>query len=327
MATKAVNKFSIRELLLASNLPDMKKPADLLPVVNPLLEDAVMFPANNGGLHKRPVNITPFTDNSRKLNQGAIETKAILTPLIAGIGINEEHLVQDDAGALMNTKNADWLEADESTKIKNVGLGIANRWLYADPVVDDSVGFANWYGKLSEAFYGNQIIDAEGVAANGLTSIWLVVWAFAGAYGIYPEKTTGGILTELLPDKQQSDGNGKIFKGRRITYSALTGLFVESPLYCVRCANISTDPDDLADFDILKTLRTMLNKLDPSARALGTPVFYLNQTLRTKFQDAVSSAPNAAYHMREILDVADDQYDGVPIKRLDLIRNAESQVV
>ena len=82
MSTQPVNRLSIREILLASNLPDLKRPADLLPVANPLFKDMVMLPANNGGLHKRPVNVTEFKENSRKLNDGAIETKVALTPVI-----------------------------------------------------------------------------------------------------------------------------------------------------------------------------------------------------------------------------------------------------
>ena len=59
-----------------------------------------------------------------------------------------------------NPNDGDWLLADEQSKIKSVGLGVGNRMLYADETVDDSIGFMNWFGKLDEAFYGDQIIDA-----------------------------------------------------------------------------------------------------------------------------------------------------------------------
>lgn len=324
--TKAVNQYTIRELLMANELKQFAGAADLLPVANPMLTRAPFLKANNGWLHKRPVNITPEVENSRKFNEGAKVTIARHTPVIAGIGINEEHLVRDDAFEMGNPNDGDWLLADEQSKIKSVGLGVGNRMLYADETVDDSIGFMNWFGKLDEAFYGDQIIDAGGVAANGLTSIWIICWAPGAVYNVYPEGAGIPMKMGLLPDKQQTDGDGGVYAGSRMQYAMFSGMFVENPFYVVRIANIPTTASGLATFDIIEHLDNALLRLDPMATKLGDPVIYMNQTLIKKYKDDVRKADKAAYSKPEIQTSATLAYDGIPIERIDLIRNAEAQV-
>ena len=46
--TKAVNQYTIRELLMANELKQFAGAADLLPVANPMLTRAPFLKANNG---------------------------------------------------------------------------------------------------------------------------------------------------------------------------------------------------------------------------------------------------------------------------------------
>jgi hypothetical protein len=313
---------TVRDIITSYNNGELASVANLIYVSNTMIADAPAVEANNFDVHK-DVQIVQLPESSRRrYNEGIKASKPVRNKIIVPIGISEAHMnIDQDLFDIQPNKEA-WLAQNGETYVQSITIDTGNYLIYADEQVDEQVGIANIFSSMSDEFISKQIINAAGVEANGITSIWLISWHSNGAYLAYPRGSRAGVKIETFASDKLYDSSGGTYKGRSVRYQMRLAPVVKNTRNFVRVANIPTN--DIANLRVINLFQAAYLRMKDNG-VLGNKVFYVNESIFNALFNEINDKTRAL-----VLEYVNGEpvfkFWGIAIKKNDQITNAESQV-
>lgn len=321
-------------------LPDGKKDPviNLLAQINPVLEDALVLPCNDGTRHKTSVLTGLPTVTWMQLYKGVPTSKGQFQSVVDTTGVIEAACEVDERLLEYAAKPEDKAQIrfeHSITFIEAMAQEAARAIFYHDSAVDPSkpMGFAPRFNALTGAENSKQIINASGTG-NALTSIWLITWDRMGSHLLYVENGKAGLVRKDRGSQQAIDGNGDKYFVLREDFKWNIGLSVRNWQYVVRVANIDTTAltdDASTGADIIELMTKAYYRHKGRRVAMGRTYWYMNTDIvmyldfqarnqkdKNLFLTFNQQGPNA----KEVL-----HFRGIPIRECDCLINGEDQVV
>lgn len=308
--------------------------AEILAQKNEILDDIPFVEGNTETGMKTTVRSALPTATWRSLNQGVIRTKSTTKQIIENCGMLEAYSDIDVKLARMaRDVNAFRMQEDKG-HVEGMGQQMAQALIYGDTTVypDRFVGIAPRYYSMATTVqsYG-QIIDAGGT--TNLTSIYLVGWGSDSVHGIFPRGSKAGLTQQDLGEVTALDSSSYPFQAYRTHFSWDCGLCVRDYRNIVRIANIDTvalatagDTSDTSA-NLIKYMCQAIDLLEPGTK----PVFYASRTVASMLRVKFLSRSNTWVTMDTLTGAGGIprpgmQFMGVPVRRVDQISAAETQI-
>lgn len=331
MATLAVTHPTLLDLTKRQN-PDgtMADIVEILNASNEVLDDMVWQEGNLPTGHRTTIRTGLPSGTWRKLYGGVQPNKSSTRQVTDSCGMLEAYAEVDKALADLSGNVNEFRLSEDRPHIEGMSQDMATALFYANEVTDPEkfTGFAPRFNSLS-ASNAENIIDAGGTGSDN-TSIWLVGWGPNSCFGIIPKGSTGGLKME---DKGQVtiesiDGAGGRMEAYRTHYRWDAGLTVRDWRYVVRICNIDKS-------DLTKDAATGADLSDLMVRAIellpntGTvrPAFYCSRTIKTFFRrQAINKVKNSTLTYEDLNGRKTVMFDGIPIRRADVLASDEARV-
>ncbi|CAB4149664.1 major capsid protein [uncultured Caudovirales phage] len=305
--------------------------AEILNETNPILEDMVWIEGNLPTGHRTTVRTGLPTPTWRKLYGGVQPTKSTTIQITDSTGMLEAYAEVDKALADLNGNTAAFRLSEDRAHIEGMNQEVAQTIFYGNEGSEPEAftGLAPRFNSLS-AQNGQNIIQNPGIDGSDNASIWLVVWGANTAHGIYPKGSKAGLS---MDDKGQVtlenvDGNGGRMEAYRTHYRWDAGLTVRDWRYIVR---IQYDQENLTKDaatgpDLVDLMTDAIERV-PSLN-MGRPVFYANRRALSFLRRQIKSAVTAStLTMEDVAGKKVSHFDGIPVRRVDVLNNNEAAVV
>jgi hypothetical protein len=315
--------------------PDGKVPivAELLSQSNEILEDAVFSEGNLPTGHRVVIRTGLPTAYWRSINQGIPTSKSTTVQVDEAVGMLEAYARVDKDLAELNGNTAAFRLSEDTAFLEAMNQAQASTMLYGNPSTDPRqyLGLAARYGAISGAGNAANIIDAGGTASNN-TSIYLVVWGENTVFCTFPKGSKAGLIHEDQGILTVYDGNNNPFQAYQTHYQWKNGLVVKDWRYVVRIANINT-ANLVAESSAADLVKLMSRALDRIPNfGMGRAVFYMNRTVYSMLRiQALNKSQNAIDVQQGLNQFGTPMnwasFEGVPLRRVDLILNTEARVV
>lgn len=300
---------------------------ELLAETNPVLDDAVWYPANDGSTHKTTIRSGLPEPTWRMLNYGVQPTKSTTVQIRDATGMLEAYAEVDKSLADLNGNTAEFRLSEDEAHIEGMNQGFVETLFYGNTATQPArfMGLAPRFSSLS-AENADNIINAGGVGADN-TSIWLVVWGPQSVHGIYPKGSPAGLQVEDKGQVTLEDINKGKYEGYRTHYKWDCGLTVRDWRYVVRIANIDVS-------NLTKNAATGADITDLMVQAIemlpaigkGRPVFYAGRTIGTFLRRQTLSKANVNLMLDDVAGKKVLTFDGIPVRRTDAILSTEAAV-
>lgn len=327
MATKAQNALTLSDW--ASRLdPEGKVPAiaELLNETNEILDDMLWIEGNQPTGHRTTIRTGLPSATWRRLNYGVQPSKSTTAQVDDATGMLEAYAEIDKALADLNGNTSSFRLSEDQAFLEAMDQEFANTLIYGNES-DEPAQFTGLAPRFNDksAASGDNIIDASG--SSNLTSVWLVAWGDNTAHGIFPKGSMAGLNHRDLGEVTLEDSaNGK-YQGYRTHYKWDCGLTVRDWRYVVRIANIDVTAltkDAASGADLIDLMVQAIEQLPSMGR--GTPVFYVNRTIKSFLRRQITNKDNVRLSMDEVAGRRVMNFDGVAVKRCDSLLETESQV-
>lgn len=331
MAILAVTNPTLMDLAKRTD-PDGKIAAiiELLNQDNGILDDMTWIEGNLTTGHRTTVRTGLPAPTWRKLYGGVQPTKSTTRQITDNTGMLEAYAEVDKALADLGGNTSAFRLSEDKAHIEGMMQEMSQTLFYGNEGTEPEAftGLAPRYNSLA-AENGQQIIDAGGTGSDN-TSIWLVVWDTDKVHGIIPKGSTAGLQHKDLGEVtiENVDGAGGRMQGYRSHYRWDAGLTVRDWRYVVRVANIDKS-------ELVPGAATGANITDLMVQALervqgtnGRPVFYMNRSLRSMLRrQMIEKVKNSTLSMEDVAGKRVPTFDGVPIRRVDVLAADEARVV
>lgn len=305
--------------------------ANLLSQTNEILEDAVFLEGNLPTGHRVTVATGLPAVYWRSYNMGVPNSKATTAQVDEQIGMLEAFCVVDKDLALLNGNTAAFRLQEDALFLEAMNQAQAQTLFYGNPA-NDPRQFMGLRSRYNNTAAGNatNILDAGGTGTTN-TSIWLVVWGDNTVFCPFPKGSKAGLIHEDMGELTVYDSNQNRYIGFQTHYQWKNGLVVKDWRYVVRIANINVtagaNPPITAD--ILSLMSRALDRI-PNLNA-GRACFYMNRTVFSMLRLQALSKSNAVLAIEPAMSQFGTpqqwtRFMGVPLRKVDQITNAESQV-
>lgn len=307
--------------------------AEMLNVVNEVLEDLVFVEGNTTTGHKTTLRTGLPSVAWRQINKGTQPSKSqtkqqlFTAGIIEGLGRVDEELVNIavDKAAFRLSENAPFIEA--------ISQLMATTLFYGNVEInpDRFTGLSPYYSATTAASGANVILGGGSGSDN--TSLWLVVWGENTIHAFFPRGTKAGIEhndkgLELVSDSESPAGQYYAYIDQ---YKTRLGLAVRDWRYAVRICNLdvsalatASDSSD-SSANVIKFMMQALNKV-PSLR-IGRAAWYCNKEVKTALDIKAYNHTNVNLTIEKLEGGAPiSRFMGIPIRRCDAILNAETLV-
>lgn len=329
MAVLATTNLTLADLAKRKDTNGkVAKVVEILNLTNEILDDMVWIAANDGTGHKTTIRSGLPSGTWRLLNYGVQPEKSTTVQVRDGTGMLETYSEVDKALVDLSDDGPALLLSESRAFIEGMNQNQATTIIYGDSSVfpERFTGLAPRFNSKT-AENGQNILDAGGTGSNN-TSIWIVCWDESTIHGIYPKGTTAGIKQGDTKQETLVDAAGGKYEGYRTHFGWYCGLTVRDWRYVVRIANIDVPAltknaatgADLIDFVVQGI------ELLPNLR-MGKCVMYVNRTIRSFLRRQIANKSNVWLNMEEVAGKKVLTFDGIPVKRVDAISNAEARVV
>jgi hypothetical protein len=271
--------------------PDGKVPTivELLAQTNEILEDMLWREGNLPTGHRVTVRTGLPTVYWRLLNTGVPSSKSHTAQVDEQAGMLEAWSEVDADLALLNGNIGAFRLSEATAFLEAMNQEMASTLFYGNAGLSPSE-FTGFSARYSSTTAGNaqNLINAEGTqdSPSDLTSIWLVAWGAETVHGIFPKGSKAGLTHKdlgLSVAETTAGVGGSRMEVYREKYQWKAGLVVKDWRYVVRIANI-----DLSDVDAETTTSTIIDNMEHAQELLpnrlGTPVFYMNRSLRRRLR-------------------------------------------
>ena len=315
--------------------------AEILQQYNEILDDIPWIEGNLPTGHQTTIRTSKPTPTFRLLNQGVVPVKTTTGQIVDTCAILEARNHIDKDLAMLNGNTAAFRLSEDKAIIQSMGDTLSDTLIHGDVSVypERFNGLASRYFSLNTAHttYAN-IVDGGGTGADN-TSIYLVCWSPDKVFGIYPKGSQAGLQQRDLGEQSIVDPNtsGAYMQALVSWYQWKCGICIRDWRYVVRIANI--DVSDLltasnssdTSANLFKLMSKALDRIPPMGGDYR-PVFYCNETVRSMLRVKMLDKSNLHLQLGEIKDLSIPRpqgvltFMGVPVRRIDSITNAETQV-
>lgn len=302
---------------------------ELLAQTNEILLDMLWKEGNLPTGHRSTVRTSLPAVSWRLLNQGVLPSRSTTAQIDEQAGMLEAWSEVDVDLAKLNGQVGAFRLSEATAFLESMNQEMASTLFYGNVGLDpeEFTGFAPRY-YLSTADNGGNVIKG-GSADTDNTSIYLVAWGDETVFGIFPKGSTAGLQHDDYNEvtvEVTAGVAGARMRAYQDRYQWKAGLVVKDWRYVVRIANIEVSainggvvPDIFGMMEL--AIETLPNRL-------GSPVFYMNRTvrryLRKKARELVGAGGGLTfenYQGRRVM-----HYSDVPIRTVDAILNTEALV-
>lgn len=330
MAALAANNLTLLDV--AKRLDPDGKIASIVEILNAnnqVLDDLTFVEGNLPTGHRTTIRTGLPTPTWRKLYGGVQPTKSTTVQVTDSCGMLEAYAEVDKALADLNGNTAAFRLSEDAAHIEAMSQEMASTLFYGNEGTQPEAftGLAPRYNSKSAQNAGN-IIDAGGFGSDN-TSIWLCVWGPQTGFGVYPKGSTAGLQ---MHDKGQVtvenvDGNGGRMEAYRTHYRWDAGLTIRDWRYFVRIANI-----DVSDLDTVANTKNLINWMIQASERIpelgkGRAAFYMNRRLREKLRLGILERISSHLTWETVSGERVMTFDDIPVRRTDVLVNAEARVV
>lgn len=312
---------------------------EILNETNEMLEDISFVEATGVNTNTTTVRTGLPSVAWRKLNYGVQPSKSKTVQVTDTLGMLEARAEVDEKLIELNGNKESFRLTEDRAFIESMNQEFQRALLYGDISKDPEkiMGFMPRYSTCNRTKAANAInvIDAGGTGPN-LTSILLVCWAPHTVHCAYPKGLAGGLKKEDLGRETLTDADGGKYMGLTTRYEWNVGLVVRDWRYVVRIANIDldklkADPDRAEDKGQdpgarLQDLMTDALELLPN-RSSGRCAFYCSRIIRAFLGKQIKNGKNVYLSKEESTAKPVMRFDGVPIRRVDAMTEAEKRVI
>jgi len=272
----------------------------------------------------------------RLLNQGTPKSKSTTAQITENAAILSARSEIDEDIVSLNADDSSFRLSESFSFVEGMGQEMAQTLIYgsgANP--EEFIGLANRYNSTS-ATNGQNILDAGGTGSDN-ASIWLVGWGPRTVFGVFPKGSKAGLDHQDLGLGDAFDSSNNRFRAWMDQYKWKGGLVVKDWRYAVRIANIDmseliglSGAQEIADATaIIKLMSRALDRF-PSMTGI-TPIFYANRTtlsgLRIMALDKSVSVLAIENGLNQFgKNIQTTMFNGVPVKMLDQLTEAETQI-
>lgn len=267
----------------------------------------------------------------RLLNSGVTPSKSVTTQVDEQTGILEAWSEVDCDLAKLNGDIGAFRLSEAKAFIESMNQTFSNVLFYGNSGVNPEqfTGFATRYGSLSGGNSQN-IIDGGGTSTVN-TSVYLIVWGDTTVHGIFPKGSVAGLQHEDYGEVTIQNATS-IATSRMRAYQERFqwkgGVALKDWRYVVRLANIDTTNlvNESSNVDLQNKMIRMLHRI-PNLNQ-GRAAFYMNRTvfemLDIQRREDVRTGGQLKY---EVVDgISTPTFRGIPIRRVDTLKNTETQV-
>jgi hypothetical protein len=315
--------------------PDGRVPvvAELLSQTNEILEDAVFQEGNLPTGHRVVIRTGLPTVYWRALNQGIPNSKSTTAQVDESCGILEARSEVDKDLAELNGNTGAFRLSEDQAFLEAMNQTQAQTLFYGNPGTDPKqyLGLATRYGTISGAGNAANIIDAGGTGTDN-TSIYLVVWGDNTVFCPFPKGSKAGLMHNDLGEQTVYNADGTRMQALSTQYQWKNGLVVKDWRYVVRICNIdvSNMVGETSAADLIKLMSRALDKI-PNL-SFGRPVFYMNRTVYSMLRiQALAKSQNVLAVEKGLNQFGTAaswmSFEGVPLRKVDALLNAEARVV
>lgn len=301
---------------------------ELLAQDNEILTDMTWEEANGGTFHRSSVRTGIPEPTFRRFYEGVTPSKGTYAQVDEPMGMMENRSVVD-AKMLDMAPNKERVRMNEAIGIlEGFNQGFTETLLYGD--VGNSPakfnGFLPRFDVLS-ASSGENIIDAGGTGTDN-ASILIVNWSPRTVFGIYPRGSKAGISREDLGRQEVLDtaSPGRRFTAYEEKFQWDCGLVVRDWRHVIRIANIDKSAlvAQSGAAAILELLAAAVDKI-PSSMG-GRPAIYLNRTVKTMLRIQCMKQSNVYLTLGQEEGRPKLMFDGIPIRKVDMMQADEARV-
>ena len=270
----------------------------------------------------------------RQLNYGVQPSKSKTKQVSDSIGMLEAYAEVDKKLADLNGNKESWRLSEDAAFIEAMNQAFQRAVIYGDIAKDPSriMGLSTRFSVPNTSKAKDKpenainVLNAGGTGTN-LTSIWLICWSPRTVFCTYPKGLPAGLQAQDLGEVTLNDADGGHYQGYRSHYEWNVGLVVRDWRYIVRIANIDIDAlkNDASAGANLIDLMTDAEELLPN-QAEGRPVFYCNRTIRAFLRKQIRDKTNVNITFENVAGKQITTFDGIPVRRVDAITNAETKV-
>tara|TARA_R110001583_G_scaffold91527_2_gene233580 strand:+ start:1831 stop:2835 length:1005 start_codon:yes stop_codon:yes gene_type:complete len=333
MATLAVTHPTLADVAKATD-PDGKISTivEILNETNEILEDMVWVEGNLPTGHRTTIRAGLPTPTWRKLYGGVQPTKSTNVQVTDTTGMLEAYAEIDKALADLNGNSSAFRMTEDKAHIEGMSQEFAATLMYGNEgsAPEEFTGFAPRFNDNSGPANSDNIILGGGSGSDN-SSIWLISWGANTVHGIYPKGSKAGLQ---FNDKGQvtiedSDGsNGGRYEAYRSHYRWDCGLSVRDWRYVVRICNVDNSAlqaDKGGSSADITDLMAQALELLPNASS-GRPAFYMNRTLRSTLRRQIANTTNVNLTMDQVGGKHVMSFDGIPVRRCDMLTSTEATI-
>lgn len=306
---------------------------ELLTQDTPILEDMTWVEGNLLTGHRTTIRTGLPSPTWRKLYGGVQPTKSTTAQITDNTGMLEDYAEIDKALADLNGNTNEFRLSESRAHITGFAHKLTQTIIYGNEGSEPEAftGFSPRYNSLS-AGNSDNVLDAGGTGTDN-NSIWLVGWGPQTVHGIIPKGSTSGLQ---INDKGQVtieniDGNGGRMEAYRTHFRWDAGLTVRDWRYVVRICNIDKSlltADASTGANLLNFMDDALERIPNGGESSTRLVFYMPRQVRAFLKKQLKNAvKNSTLTMEQIQGRWIMTYDGIPIKRLDVLGADEARVV
>lgn len=271
----------------------------------------------------------------RILNQGTPSSKSKTVQIDDGCGMLEAFSEVDKDLAELNGLVSEFRLSEAQAFIEAMNQEMASTLFYGNNSVapEEFNGLAIRYSDAS-AQVGRNMLDAEGDAAAGCTSIWLVTWGANSLVGIFPKGSKAGLQHEdlgLQTIEVMNGIGGNRMRAYQDHWQWKCGIALKDWRYVARICNIEV-ADLIADNlsgatpDLIKLMIKATYRM-PSLRA-GKTAFYCNRTVLQYLDiqrfNAVKAGGGLTYEVVDGKNIP--MFRGIPVRLVDAILDTENPI-
>lgn len=301
---------------------------ELLKQDNPLLEDMSWEEANGGTFHRSVQRMGIPEPTWRRFYEGVTPVKTVNASVDEPLGMMEARSVVD-AKLLDMSPNKERVRMNEMAGILEGFNQSFTETLLTGAVSTSPAKFNGILPRFNSLSAGTaeNVISASGSGTDN-TSILLVNWGPRSVFGVYPRGSKAGISREDLGRQEVLD---TATPGRRFTaYEEKIqwdcGLVVRDWRHVVRIANI--DKSNLVAQSsapaLLELMAAAVDKIPSSSG--GRPAFYVNRTVSTMLRIQCMKQANVYLTVGNEEGKPKLMFDGIPIRKVDMMQADEAAV-
>lgn len=306
---------------------------DLIKPINPILDDMVVYPCNNGTTHLTTVRTGYASGTWRKLYGGVQPSTGSRRQVQDTTGMYESWCEIDAKLVDLAEDKAQFRLNEAGDNLGGMQKDMASALFYSDDAAtpEQFKGLAARFDTPSATAgeAGYQMIDGTGVGADN-TSIWLVVWGPTTVHALYPKGSKAGLTREDKGVQTKTNSDGSVLDVYREKFGWDIGLTVRDFRYVARICNIDVSNMKAGSVDVFALLRKAFYRVHQWQVPNGRPAIYCNKDVMEVLDAESANAGSGDNFVRlrpmEIEGRMVDTYKGIPIRPTDAILNSEAAI-